>query len=351
MSSLFSKRSVLRRMKIRSVDAVDKGAQEGSRIFLRKRAPGATRVRLSKSHVDMPNKTFWGIAVTSTINGQPYFDLQGDHVPVDELQKAADDFMQNSRNSGALHLMDPTTGKDLAAGKVVQSLVVDADVAKGLGIDLPDGRECWIIKVRVDDAHVLRMVEASGLAELSIGGSGMRTPVEKTMTNDFEEIAKSMTPEARAAFDELVQLGSVGLVTDAVIEKARDAGALHDGSASNEELVAIFNQIDPAAITKMVMRCQAEPASKGETLIDYAKRVTGGQPVSEQEQGIIAMAHAQVKHQHKLLKKREHETNRIVRKAGAQLEELAKSIAAAEGLTAARDSRKLASGIPISIEP
>jgi hypothetical protein len=44
-----------------------------------------------------------GMAIICEKNGQPYFDAQNDHVPIDAMIEAASDFMRNSRTAGEMH--------------------------------------------------------------------------------------------------------------------------------------------------------------------------------------------------------------------------------------------------------
>ncbi|MGO8921054.1 MAG: XkdF-like putative serine protease domain-containing protein [Stellaceae bacterium] len=323
--SLFPKRHVLRAMTLKELSAVDKGAQEGSRIVLRKShaAPSETRVRLLKQHVDMPDKTFWGIAVTSTINGQPYFDLQGDHVPVDVLRKAAHQFMLDSRQAGAMHITDPETGKALAAGRVVESCVMSEELAKSLGINLPGGRECWIVGVRVENPHVLKMVEAGHLAELSIGGSGMRVGVEK-MSNE-REIAKSRAAAEAAGVEELVQLGKLGMLTDEVVEKARDDGLIGD-HISNEEIIEKLNEpVDGERLATVFKRAFVSRPRKLEKFDSYLKRVFGGASLSALEHDMVRQVFKGVKHE----QRKQNDIDVMVRKAAATLDDAARAEQAA----------------------
>ena len=47
----------------------------------------------------------WGIV--STVKGEPYFDLQGDHIPDATMLKACADFMANSRVAKEMHTGEP----------------------------------------------------------------------------------------------------------------------------------------------------------------------------------------------------------------------------------------------------
>jgi len=119
-------------------------------------------------------RTVWGWASLATQDGQPVVDLQGDIIAVEELQKAAHEFMDASRTGGIMHIKDGDTAVKI--GTVVDSIVLTSDVQKALGIALPC--EGWWIGVKVHDDSVWRDVQSGKLGAFSIGGSGVRTAVE-----------------------------------------------------------------------------------------------------------------------------------------------------------------------------
>lgn len=69
----------------------------------------------------------FGFAIVSTLDGEPYFDKQGDHIPEDAMLKAATDFMEHSRIAKEMHAGDQQ-------GSVVFAFPLTADVATALGI-------------------------------------------------------------------------------------------------------------------------------------------------------------------------------------------------------------------------
>lgn len=70
----------------------------------------------------------FGFAVVSKIDGQPYFDSQGDHIPDDALLKASTDFMQEARVAKEMHRGDQV-------GEVVFAFPLTEDIAKSLSIE------------------------------------------------------------------------------------------------------------------------------------------------------------------------------------------------------------------------
>lgn len=69
----------------------------------------------------------FGFAMISKMNGEPYFDLQGDHIPESSMLKAATEFMAATpRISGDMHAK--------ADGRVVFAFPLTSEIAKSLDI-------------------------------------------------------------------------------------------------------------------------------------------------------------------------------------------------------------------------
>lgn len=69
----------------------------------------------------------FGWAIVSKIDGDPYFDVQGDHIPEDSMLGAAVDFMSNSRVLGDMHESDE-------GGTVLFAFPMTEDIGKAFGI-------------------------------------------------------------------------------------------------------------------------------------------------------------------------------------------------------------------------
>ena len=110
-----------------------------------------------------------GWALVSAVDGQPVIDWHGDVVDIDELRKAAHDFVVDARVAKAMH-------SGGVIGDVVESVIIDDALAKALGI--ADGRRGWFIGMRVNSEAVRKRVRSGELRSFSIGGRGRRTKVE-----------------------------------------------------------------------------------------------------------------------------------------------------------------------------
>lgn len=69
----------------------------------------------------------FGFAIVSKIDGEPYFDSQGDHIPDDAVLKAGADFFANARVAKEMHQGD-------AIGEVVFGFPLTEEIAKSLAI-------------------------------------------------------------------------------------------------------------------------------------------------------------------------------------------------------------------------
>ena len=95
--------------------------------------------------------------------GQMVIDKQGDVIEEETLEKAAHQFMLDSRVGGHMH--------ESEAGGIVASLVFTEDVQEQLGIDL--GKIGWFGTYKVADMDVWEKVKSGDLPMFSIGGRAL----------------------------------------------------------------------------------------------------------------------------------------------------------------------------------
>jgi hypothetical protein len=100
----------------------------------------------------------WGIICTE--NGEPYFDLQGDHIPVDAMLKSTTDFMLHSRATDEMH-------DNVAKGVTVHSFPMTTDIADSYGMTTE--REGWMIAVDPGE-EILAKFRSGEYTGFSIGG-------------------------------------------------------------------------------------------------------------------------------------------------------------------------------------
>lgn len=102
-----------------------------------------------------------GFAIISKINGEPYFDVQGDHIPEDAMLDAATDFMMNSRMAKEMHRGDQ-------AGSVVFCWPMTTEIAKTFGITT--SRTGLMIAMKPDTDEMLQKFKSGEYTGFSIGG-------------------------------------------------------------------------------------------------------------------------------------------------------------------------------------
>jgi hypothetical protein len=123
---------------------------------------------LKVSKVDDEMGLVYGKAIISTIDGEPYFDLQGDHIPPSVMMRAGADFMKNSRVGGVMHICDDE-GNIIKIGDVVFAMPMTNEIAKSMGMTTED--ESLLIAFAPEDEEVLEMAREGVLGGFSIGGS------------------------------------------------------------------------------------------------------------------------------------------------------------------------------------
>ena len=103
----------------------------------------------------------FGFAIVSTLDDQPYFDVQGDHIPEDAMLKAATDFMENSRMAKEMHTGD-------SKGTVLFAFPLTAEIAKSLDIET---KKTGLLIAMKPDEDMLTKFKDGTLTVFSIGGS------------------------------------------------------------------------------------------------------------------------------------------------------------------------------------
>lgn len=118
-----------------------------------------TRVEIAK--VDEQLGLVFGFAVVSKIDGEPYFDSHGDHIPEAPMLEAATDFMLHSRVAKEMHSGAPV-------GEVVFAFPLTTEVARALEIETRKTGLVIAMQPREETLAKFRSGEFSGF---SIGGA------------------------------------------------------------------------------------------------------------------------------------------------------------------------------------
>lgn len=104
----------------------------------------------------------FGFAIVCTENGEPYYDVQGDHIPEDSMMKALADFMENSRVAKEMH-----AGEQIGGITFAFPLTLEVAKAMGLGDVQKTGA---MIAMKPDSPEVLEKFRSGEYTGFSIGG-------------------------------------------------------------------------------------------------------------------------------------------------------------------------------------
>jgi len=118
---------------------------------------------------DAEQQLVFGWMSELTKDGKPIVDTQGDIIPVVIYEKAAYQFVLDSREGGDMHERGGTS-------RLVESIVFTKAKQEALGIDL--GMEGHWAGFRVDDPELWALVKSGERPAFSIEGSAARTEVE-----------------------------------------------------------------------------------------------------------------------------------------------------------------------------
>lgn len=117
-------------------------------------------VRSTVAKVDESLGLVMGFGIICKQDGEPYFDLQNDHIPEDSMLKAALDFMENSQVAKEMHKGDP-------CGSVVFAFPLTDEIAKAFGIQT---KTTGLMIAMKPEPAMLKRFRDGELTGFSIGG-------------------------------------------------------------------------------------------------------------------------------------------------------------------------------------
>lgn len=152
--------------------------------------------------VDTEKRQVFGWASVSEINGEPVVDLQGDIVPIEELEKAAYTYVLESRKGGDMHTrIAKADTQPLHTADLIESFVVTPEKLEKMGLAhdaLPLG---WWTGFKVNDDTQWDLVKQGKRTGFSIHGLGTRTPVSKALPGKHRLVAIAEGAKHRASTD------------------------------------------------------------------------------------------------------------------------------------------------------
>lgn len=197
--------------------------------LLRSGSPDTDTWLISKADED--KRQVFGWCSISKKDGRDVLDLQGDYVPIEEIEKSAYDYMLTSRKGGNQHRRTPD---DQAhhVGDVIESVVFTPEKIEKMG--LPDSfPQGWWIGFKIHDDEAWDDIKSGRRTGFSIHGKGRREPVESGVSKatrrvDRAEQAKDIALGTAGATSAGLSAGSAGLPhfarkTQSVFPKLADA--------------------------------------------------------------------------------------------------------------------------------
>ncbi len=127
------------------------------------------RLEYKVTKVDEEQRVVFGWFSIVEEDGQAVIDKHGDIIPVEDIEKAVYDFVENSRMAGEMHV-------NMGVGHLVESVFFSADKQMALGINL--GKIGWWGGFRVTDDEVWKKVKQGYYPSFSIGGSAQPEEIE-----------------------------------------------------------------------------------------------------------------------------------------------------------------------------
>ena len=147
------------------------------------------RIEGSIAKVDDEKRQVFGWASVTEINGDPVVDLQGDLMETYELEKAAYDYVLNSRVGGEMH---ERVGKSSPkqVGTLIESMVITPEKIEKMGLPPETPHGWWIgFQVGRDDFgdKAWDKVKKGDYTGFSIHGLGKRQSMEKHLIGRHEQ--------------------------------------------------------------------------------------------------------------------------------------------------------------------
>lgn len=127
------------------------------------------------SKFDTDKRLAFGWCSLSEVDGEPVLDLQGDYAPIEEIEKSAYAYVQDSRVGGDMHARDGLAPKQTSS--LVESFIATPEKLQQMGLSeevaksVPVG---WWVGFKVDDDEQWAMVKDGRRAGFSIHGRGSR---------------------------------------------------------------------------------------------------------------------------------------------------------------------------------
>lgn len=128
------------------------------------------RIPIAKADLEHGLVTGWA-ALSTDQNGKPVIDHQGDFIPIEELEKAAQSAFLATGGKAAAGDMHERKG----VADIVESITLTKQKRDALGFG--DGPEGWVVTLKVNDPKLRKEIANGEKLELSIRGTARRIPM------------------------------------------------------------------------------------------------------------------------------------------------------------------------------
>jgi hypothetical protein len=139
-----------------------------------------TDITLNAS-VNNKKNTVYGWGNVTKQYGVPVIDSKGGYIPFDVLAKAVKQFTEES---GRVQLQHESLDAPVR-GKIVQSFMLNAEIARSMGIDTCT--EGWMVEIEVEDETAWEVVQTGCINGLSLGGTMQIVSSEQELERALED--------------------------------------------------------------------------------------------------------------------------------------------------------------------
>jgi len=129
------------------------------------------------SKVDTEKRQVFGWATVTHVDGQEVVDLQDDYIPMEEIEKAAYNYVLTSRKGGDMHAREGDGPRHTA--DLIESVIFSPEKISKMGLD-PDAfpKMGWWLGMKVNDEEQWELVKKGERTGFSIHGKGHRVTKE-----------------------------------------------------------------------------------------------------------------------------------------------------------------------------
>lgn len=218
-----------------------------------KQLPFHLRAHVKRTHDAGDSVRVWGWAAMSVDDiGNPVVDVDGDHVPIDVLERAVHEAFIRRGGQGAVGLLHESQNR----ADLVESFVLTAEKRDAFG--LGQGPQGWIVGLISHDPEVIALVRSGYLMELSFRGKSLSRTVaynpgrEREMVKRCDDAEKSDSDNQQVLYADVADYLTLN---DAELLSFVDVGASRNKRVRSR---IVLVKRDPQARSKMPEKLHAK---------------------------------------------------------------------------------------------